>query len=453
MSNPTKIPKLAQSDHNPSARTQLSCLSVKSVLLYDWWLARADGGKGLAVAGFTTRERQGVRGFCSAAIVKRHDTTILESKDGILITVCGFINRSRTLQNGFPAQICSWFLLGFPYGWEKYATPGYCEESADKDVGMGISGSGRDRFSIPPVSFDDLPVTKIRDTLMFSLGDSLEFSLHDILRPYRGKSSKHTTESSSSNMEGESPVTSVDHKMDQTPCGNKSSKGDLKDKDVKKFSTAAAATTTVEQCINQSGEGTTRMRDSLMFPIGDAEDISPDATLLPFCSSSSKQSPSSSCLNLENKSAGTGVDHKMNQTPCSNKTSKADLKEKDTNEISAADAAKTMEQCFIPSAGVTTRSMSRSRKLRSKQEDRHSDSPILCRSSNQKPERKLPASSATMAENDAGISASEEATGNAEKASPATISLDETLEVPNKSPCRIYSGRLRNHKRNRDKDN
>lgn len=49
----------------------------------------------------------GVRVFYSAAISKRHEASILEAIDGIVITVSGFINRSRTLENGFPPKVCT----------------------------------------------------------------------------------------------------------------------------------------------------------------------------------------------------------------------------------------------------------------------------------------------------------------------------------------------------------
>jgi hypothetical protein len=47
----------------------------------------------------------GTRLFCSAAIVKRHYTTILEAKDGITVTLSGFINRDRAHENGFSFQV------------------------------------------------------------------------------------------------------------------------------------------------------------------------------------------------------------------------------------------------------------------------------------------------------------------------------------------------------------
>lgn len=64
----------------------------------------------LKFCGFLDR-RLGVRVFSSAAISKRHNATTLETTDGINITISGFINRSRTRQNGFPSEVCVSFLF------------------------------------------------------------------------------------------------------------------------------------------------------------------------------------------------------------------------------------------------------------------------------------------------------------------------------------------------------
>ncbi|KAH7553669.1 hypothetical protein JRO89_XS12G0040600 [Xanthoceras sorbifolium] len=94
-----------------------------TVCLYDWWLIKADKdfeGKRLAVAGFTSRELQAMRVFTSAPIVKRYDIFTLETADGICIVLKGFINKSRTKENGFSAEVLSHFLFGFPPHWEAY---------------------------------------------------------------------------------------------------------------------------------------------------------------------------------------------------------------------------------------------------------------------------------------------------------------------------------------------
>lgn len=55
--------------------------------------------------------RAGLKVFYSSAISKSHKATILEAKDGIIITVSGFINISRTRENGFPPKVCMVFLF------------------------------------------------------------------------------------------------------------------------------------------------------------------------------------------------------------------------------------------------------------------------------------------------------------------------------------------------------
>ncbi|XP_021682151.2 kinetochore-associated protein KNL-2 homolog isoform X2 [Hevea brasiliensis] len=96
----------------------------KTVSLCDWWLIKADKdfqGKRLAVAGVTSREQQVLRVFHSAPITKRYDVFTLETADGIIVVFQGFINKTRTIENGFPSEVFSHFLFGFPPYWEEYA--------------------------------------------------------------------------------------------------------------------------------------------------------------------------------------------------------------------------------------------------------------------------------------------------------------------------------------------
>lgn len=53
----------------------------------------------------------GIQVFGSAEISKRLDNNTLEAQDGIIITIIGVINRSRTLSNGFSPEVCSPFVL------------------------------------------------------------------------------------------------------------------------------------------------------------------------------------------------------------------------------------------------------------------------------------------------------------------------------------------------------
>ncbi|XVF54995.1 hypothetical protein PTKIN_Ptkin06aG0000900 [Pterospermum kingtungense] len=188
-----------------SAATPLANLSLNSVLLHDWWLGMAQP-RGLAVGGFECRGRQGQRVLFSAAIARRHDATTLETADGITIAISGFINTSRTLQNGFPTQVCSHFLFGFPYDWEEYASLCSIDNSASKITQASITGqlgvsSGCNAISFLSSSLDNLPATRVRDLQMFSAGDSLKRNVFDhVLEKLSTHASQNPTISVDSNI-------------------------------------------------------------------------------------------------------------------------------------------------------------------------------------------------------------------------------------------------------------
>ncbi|KAB5548393.1 hypothetical protein DKX38_011799 [Salix brachista] len=212
----------------PSNSIPASSLSVKSVWLYDWWLAKAEGD-GLAVSGFTFREGLGTRLFCPAAILKRHYATILETKDGITVTISGFINRDRTRENGFSFQICERFQLGFPHSWLELATQLGSEESANGGVPPGKSGFDEPKMSsgtsasAASVSFDDIPVTRIRDILAHPLGDSDDCALADMLEQFCSNDVKLSTKSTIP--DSKNPVAAANAVLDETPRKNKRKAG------------------------------------------------------------------------------------------------------------------------------------------------------------------------------------------------------------------------------------
>ncbi|KAK2971026.1 hypothetical protein RJ640_025800 [Escallonia rubra] len=155
---------------------------LRTVWLHDWWLIKAEldsEGRQLGVGGFASSEKLGIRVFGSAAIAKRHDPVTLETVDGITIKISGFINRSHAQQNGFPSAISYHFRLGFPYNWEEYAAQFFGEELANRAVpsifpsldGLNLSSDSGMNKSFP-ASLDDLPVTRVRDLLMFGHGNS-----------------------------------------------------------------------------------------------------------------------------------------------------------------------------------------------------------------------------------------------------------------------------------------
>ncbi|XP_031127292.1 uncharacterized protein LOC116029427 [Ipomoea triloba] len=156
--------------------TAISSSFLKEVYLCDWWLIKFptnSKSERIGVAGFTFRESQDARIFHSAAICKRIDAVTLEAVDGIVIVVSGCINRSRTIQNGFPFEMCNHFCVGFPYYWEeiagqpceqstkRYAFPRISFDELKRPSAEGITNSG---FT----SFDDLPATFLRDFCMTS---------------------------------------------------------------------------------------------------------------------------------------------------------------------------------------------------------------------------------------------------------------------------------------------
>ncbi|XP_043712208.1 kinetochore-associated protein KNL-2 homolog [Telopea speciosissima] len=125
------------SDPDISKSDTISSSFLKTVCLVDWWLIKTEKdfcGKRLAVGGITSKEQQAVRAFSSSPIFKKYDAFTLETADGITVMVKGLINRDRTLQNGFPSEVCSHFLFGFPYDWETYSGEYFHRESTISNV-------------------------------------------------------------------------------------------------------------------------------------------------------------------------------------------------------------------------------------------------------------------------------------------------------------------------------
>nr|GMD14980.1 protein EMBRYO DEFECTIVE 1674 isoform X1 [Ipomoea batatas] len=160
--------------------TAISSSFLKEVYLCDWWLIKFSTNsksERIGVAGFTFRESQDARIFHSAAISKRIDTVTLEAVDGIVIVVSGCINRSRTIQNGFPFEMCNHFCVGFPYYWEEIAGQP-CEQSTKRYALPRISFDELKLSSTEGItnsdftSFDDLPATFLRDFCEPGLYDS-----------------------------------------------------------------------------------------------------------------------------------------------------------------------------------------------------------------------------------------------------------------------------------------
>ncbi|XP_076896337.1 uncharacterized protein LOC143549292 [Bidens hawaiensis] len=203
------------------SKTSITSSKRKSVFLREWWLIKVDGESQLGVGGFVNREtlrtrgmqllgsastgkmhnsiEDGIQVYGSAAIAKRHDNNTLEAVDGVIIMISGCINKSRTLSHGFSPEVCDGFLSGFPCNWEDYASKSFHDEC-----------SNTTNESLP-VSFDDLPVTRVRDLLMPQTESRAAMSIifRDIL--------KHTENIIHQNVpstEKNSLETEIDHKQD-----------------------------------------------------------------------------------------------------------------------------------------------------------------------------------------------------------------------------------------------
>ncbi|KAI3903288.1 hypothetical protein MKW98_031942 [Papaver atlanticum] len=81
---------------------------LPTVCLEDWWLLKSEDGKRLCVGGLVLPENRAKRVFSSAPITKRH-------------------------RNGFSSEVCSRFIVGFPFGWE---------DVADRCLGQESAGDG-----------------------------------------------------------------------------------------------------------------------------------------------------------------------------------------------------------------------------------------------------------------------------------------------------------------------
>ncbi|KAL1326659.1 hypothetical protein HN51_036779 [Arachis hypogaea] len=124
-----------------SKNANLSCFQP-TVCLYEWWLVKAKHGfegKQLAIGGIASKREEVVRVFTSAPIAKRHDLFSLETTDGVYIIIRGFIDEQRTIDNGFPPEVFSHFLFGFPQNWESYAADLIRDESTiGTDLGSAV---------------------------------------------------------------------------------------------------------------------------------------------------------------------------------------------------------------------------------------------------------------------------------------------------------------------------
>ncbi|KAL2944627.1 hypothetical protein RDABS01_032974 [Bienertia sinuspersici] len=159
----------ASSKQSSSRRTE--------VVLEEWWLSKPKSGKGLAVSGrpmerryddpqrnfhsAPAKRRSASREFHSTEIVKKHGCATLETADGLTISLCGFINRSRTQQNGFSSEVCRDFIFGFPINWEDHAAS-VCDKSSQVNLR---------ECTVSPADLDAYNGAQLHD-LVLSLSDT-----------------------------------------------------------------------------------------------------------------------------------------------------------------------------------------------------------------------------------------------------------------------------------------
>ncbi|XP_073047125.1 uncharacterized protein [Primulina eburnea] len=137
----SSTPDSPVSDANKNCNSSPKSHFLKTVCLSDWWLVKAESdsqGGGLSVSGFTSREQRAMRVFSSAPILKSHDMFTLETTDGICVLIKGFINKARTLENGFPSDVFNHFVFGFPPYWKEHAEKCMGEQSCVDSNERGI---------------------------------------------------------------------------------------------------------------------------------------------------------------------------------------------------------------------------------------------------------------------------------------------------------------------------
>lgn len=115
-------------------------------------------------------------------------------------------------------QVCSHFLLGFPYNWEEYVSCSAGEESIDRGASTRISSKSYNNIQF---SLNDLPVTRTNDLLLSTIWNP-EYNLltenicSEILRTLGNNATKNAGPSINSNMEGNHPVGNEKSRLNTT---------------------------------------------------------------------------------------------------------------------------------------------------------------------------------------------------------------------------------------------
>ncbi|TKY68078.1 SANT associated [Spatholobus suberectus] len=143
-------------------------LSICSFWIWKWnWNASLSPYGGV-IAISTQRRRDRERVFLSTVIAEREEANVLRTEDGITILFRGFINTSRSCQNGVPSEVCQHFLVGFPHDWKKYSAHSFGNEDIDGVTAFGDSSAcskKRDDDALP-FSIHDNDCTKRQDSIL-----------------------------------------------------------------------------------------------------------------------------------------------------------------------------------------------------------------------------------------------------------------------------------------------
>ncbi|GLJ52746.1 hypothetical protein SUGI_1123140 [Cryptomeria japonica] len=106
---------------------RFASISSNCVYLYNWSLFRVGGGHPengiarnevpIAVEGFTTSDLLDHDKFRTSPIESRIEKCKLRTINGMNVLLMGAIDEQGTYENGFPFQVISPFLTGFPFNW------------------------------------------------------------------------------------------------------------------------------------------------------------------------------------------------------------------------------------------------------------------------------------------------------------------------------------------------
>ncbi|KAK6791209.1 hypothetical protein RDI58_010290 [Solanum bulbocastanum] len=302
----------------------LSSSFLKQVYVYDWWLIKVeigDGSKRLGVGGFTAKEKPDGRVFHSTTIAKRHDTATLVTVDGITILLSGFINRCRTLQNGFSSESAA---VSFGESTNENAA------SVISDFSESANTSADCTSSSFTMSVDHLPANVLRDLLISGAGDPeggmLRKSIfNEIVQKY-GNNAFNVNKASSLNQKSGNQVTPQSPSLNGSPSQKKKAKTNQKQED----SCIPDAKSGKEDLLEATPKDMPEKRflDRLLHRSGDDVPTAGE----------------NSCLNQKSENQVTSRGPSLDETPSKKKKTAANLRKEDDNHVPDAQCRKEVLQ-------------------------------------------------------------------------------------------------------------